>query len=203
MTAADTTVVHLVRHGEVYNPRKILYGRMPGYHLSSRGRSMAAATAKFFTGRDVAYLAASPLERAQETAEPIAAVTGCEVRTCEEIVEAGNTFEGLRTKGWRSQLFNPIRWRYMTNPAKPSWGEPYEEIWARMQVALQRARAQAAGREAVLVSHQLPIVMVQRAVQGKPLRHMSRECDLASVTSLVFGGDDVIDWTYSTPAAHI
>ena len=35
------TTVHLVRHGEVYNPKKILYGRMPGYHLSSRGNSMA------------------------------------------------------------------------------------------------------------------------------------------------------------------
>lgn len=203
MTAVDTTIVHLVRHGEVYNPRKILYGRMPGYHLSSRGRSMAAVTAEFFAGRDVAYLAASPLERAQETAEPIAAVTGCQVQTCEEIIEAGNTFEGLRTKGWRSQLFNPIRWRYMTNPAKPSWGEPYEEILTRMQVALRHARSEAEGREAVLVSHQLPIVMVQRAVQHKPLRHMRRECDLASVTSLVFAGEDVIDWTYSTPAAHI
>lgn len=44
----STTIVHLVRHGEVYNPDKILYGLMPGYHLSSRGHSMAAAAAKAF-----------------------------------------------------------------------------------------------------------------------------------------------------------
>ena len=55
------TIVHLVRHGEVFNPGKILYGRIPGYHLSSRGHSMAARTAKSFEGHDVAYLAASPL----------------------------------------------------------------------------------------------------------------------------------------------
>lgn len=197
------TTVHLVRHGEVYNPKKILYGRMPGYHLSSRGNSMAVATSKFFRGRDVTYLAASPLERAQETARPIAEVTGCEVQTREDILEAGNTFEGLRTKGWRSQLINPVRWRHMTNPLEPSWGEPYQEIFQRMWGAVENARDTAEGHEAVLVSHQLPIVMVQRHVQGKPLAHASRNCDLASVTSLVFDGGDVVDWSYHTPAQHI
>ena len=197
------TTVHLVRHGEVYNPKKILYGRMPGYHLSSRGNSMAVATSTFFRGRDVTYLAASPLERAQETARPIAEVTGCEVHTREDILEAGNTFEGLRTKGWRTQLINPIRWRHMTNPLEPSWGEPYQEILERMWGAVEDAREKAEGHEAVLVSHQLPIVMVQRHVQGKPLAHASRNCDLASVTSLVFDGGSVVDWSYHTPAQHI
>ena len=197
------TTVYLVRHGEVYNPKKVLYGRMPGYHLSSRGRSMAAVTSQFFEGRDVTYLAASPLERAQETAEPIAEVTGCEVHTRTDIIEAGNTFEGLRTKGWRSQLVNPIRWRHMTNPLEPSWGESYEAIRAGMCDAVDSARAEAEGHEAVLVSHQLPIVMVQRYVQGKRLAHASRECDLASVTSLVFDGDVVVDWSYDTPAERI
>ncbi|WKD56791.1 Phosphoserine phosphatase 1 [Corynebacterium capitovis DSM 44611] len=197
------TTVHLVRHGEVYNPQKILYGKMPGYHLSSRGRSMAAATSQFFRGRDVTYLAASPLERAQETAQPIAEVTGLEVGTREGIVEAGNTFEGLRTKGWRSQLINPIRWRHMTNPARPSWGESYRDILERMWREVEGARDEAEGHEAVLVSHQLPIVTVQRFVQGKPLAHMSRECDLASVTSVVFNGGDVVDWSYSQPAKDI
>ena len=197
------TTVHLVRHGEVYNPKKILYGRMPGYHLSSRGNSMAVATSKFFRGRDVTYLAASPLERAQETARPIAEVTGCEVQTREDILEAGNTFEGLRTKGWRSQLINPVRWRHMTNPFKPSWGESYDAILERMWDAVIDARDIAEGHEAVMVSHQLPIVMVQRQVQGKTLAHMSRQCDLASVTSLVFEGGRVVDWAYNTPAQEI
>lgn len=199
------TTVHLVRHGEVYNPKKVLYGRMPGYHLSSRGRSMAAVTSQFFEVRDVTYLAASPLERAQETAEPIAEVTGCEVHTRTDIIEAGNTFEGLRTKGCRSQLLNPIRWRHMTNPLEPSWGESYEAIRARMCDAVDSARAEAEGHEAVLVSHQLPIVMVQRTVLGKRLAHApwDRECDLASVTSLVYRDRDIVDIFYSSPAQDI
>ncbi|AKK10280.1 histidine phosphatase family protein [Corynebacterium uterequi] len=200
-----TTIVHLVRHGEVYNPENILYGRMPGYHLSSRGRSQAARTAKSFAGHDVAALFASPLLRTQETAEPIAEVTGLTPQLREEVIEAGNRFEGLRTKGWRSQLWNPVRWPLMVNPTQPSWGEPYQDILTRMNVAIDAARDAARGHEAIIVSHQLPIVMVQRAAVGKSLTHnpATRRCDLASVTSLVFADDELIDTVYSTPAKDI
>ena len=197
------TVVHLVRHGEVHNPGKILYGRLPDFHLSARGRSMAARTATSFTGRDMTYLAASPLERVQETAAPIAEVTGLDIRTDPDLIEAGNIFEGLRTKGFPSQLMNPIRWRHMTNPLQPSWGELYTEILERMQRAIATARTEARGHEAVLVSHQLPIVMVQRWADDKRLAHMSRNCDLASVTSLTFDGDTLTGWTYDEPARDI
>ncbi|WIM68029.1 histidine phosphatase family protein [Corynebacterium breve] len=200
-----TTIVHLVRHGEVHNPGKILYGRIPGYHLSSRGQSMAAAAAQSFERHDVTYLAASPLERAQETARPFSQVTSLPIQTDEDLIESGNTFEGLRTKGWRSQLWNPIRWRHMTNPTVPSWGEPYEEILARMMDAIERARIAAEGHEAILVSHQLPIVMVQRAVADKPLPHnpLDRQCDLTSVTSLLFRDGTLTESFYSTPARDI
>ncbi|MDR7328442.1 histidine phosphatase family protein [Corynebacterium guangdongense] len=201
----STTIVHLVRHGEVHNPGQILYGRLPEYHLSSRGRSQAARTAAAFTGHDVTYLAASPLTRAQETAEPFAEVTGLQVETDEDLIESWNHYEGLRTKGWRSQLWNPIRWQLMTNPNLPSWGEPYEEILARMRDAIARARAQAEGHEAILVSHQLPIVIVQRAVREMRLPHspLDRQCDLASVSSLIFQDDTLTEIKYSEPAKDL
>lgn len=141
------TIVHLVRHGEVYNPMKLLYGRMPGFHLSARGRSMAAVTAQFFADRDVTYLASSPLQRAQETAAPIAEVTGCEVDTLDDVIESLNTFEGLRTKGWRSQLWYPPRWRHMVNPLEPSWGSPTRRSWSACCAVLStRALKQKATR---------------------------------------------------------
>lgn len=199
------TVVHLVRHGEVHNPRKLLYGRLPDFHLSSRGKSMAARTATSFKGKDVTYLAASPLERAQETAQPIAEVLGMGIHTDDDLIESDNVFEGLRTKGFRSQLRNPIRWRHLTNPLKPSWGEPYEDILERMERAVATARTHAEGHEAVLVSHQLPIVMIQRSIDGKRLAHSpgNRNCELASVTSLYFEGDTLKRWTYNEPARGI
>ncbi|MCG7461946.1 histidine phosphatase family protein [Corynebacterium tuberculostearicum] len=199
------TIVHLVRHGEVHNPEKILYGRIPGYHLSSRGHSMAARTAESFRDHDVTYLAASPLQRAQETARPIAQVTGLDVDVDKTLIESGNRFEGLRTKGLRSALWNPRRWPLLVNPLEPSWGEPYEQIAERMLGSIERARTAAAGHEAILVSHQLPIVMVQRTVLGQRLPHApwNRECDLATVTSLLFDDNQVTDIFYSSPAQEI
>ena len=74
-----------------------------------------------------------------------------------------------------------------------------------MRAALERARERAEGHEGVLVSHQLPIVTVQRSVRGLPLPHSPwrRECDLASVSSLIFQGEEITDIYYSTPAREI
>ncbi|MDY5839637.1 MAG: histidine phosphatase family protein [Corynebacterium camporealensis] len=201
----STTIVHLVRHGEVHNPERILYGRIPGYHLSSRGHSMAARTAEEFRGHDVTYLAASPLQRTQETAQPFSKVIGLDVAVDKTLIESGNRFEGLRVKGWRSQLWHPQRWPLLRNPLRPSWGEPFEDIADRMMNAVERARQEAEGHEAILVSHQLPIVMVQRSVMGLRLPHApwNRECDLASVTSLVFQDQGITDIYYSAPAKEI
>ncbi|MCF4005829.1 histidine phosphatase family protein [Corynebacterium uropygiale] len=201
----STTLVHLVRHGEVFNPDRILYGRLPGYHLSSRGQSQAARTAESFRGHDVTYLTASPLERTQETATPICTVTGLGLTLDGGVIEAGNAYQGLRVRGWRSQLWHPRHWRLMTNPTIPSWGEPYTDIAHRMMDAIERARVAAEGHEAIIVSHQLPIVCVQRTVRGQRLAHnpTARECDLASVTSLLFKGTEIVDLMYSEPAQEI
>ncbi len=201
-----TTIVHLVRHGEVHNPEKILYGRLSGYHLSERGRNMAHATAAELAEHQVGYLVASPLQRAQETAQPFAARLGLEVHTDERVIEAGNELEGLHIKGVRSALWNPKLWPKLRRPSEPSWGEPYEQIRDRMWEAIDDAREAARGAEAVIVSHQLPIVMIQRDTQHKPLAHnpAARQCELASVTSLVFDEDgDLMDVVYSEPASAI
>ena len=91
----------------------------------------------------------------------------------------------------------------MVNPLEPSWGEAYVDIAERMMDAVHATRRRAEGHEAILVSHQLPIVMVQRHVMGLPLAHASRQCELASVTSLVFDGKEITDIFYTTPAKDI
>ena len=83
-----------MRHGEVYNPEKILYGRLPDYHLSDTGRAQAQAVADWLADRDIVYVVASPLERAQETATPIAAGHGLPINTDDELIESANVFEG-------------------------------------------------------------------------------------------------------------
>jgi broad specificity phosphatase PhoE len=197
---AETTVVHLLRHGEVSNPNGVLYGRLPGYHLSANGRLMAAAAADFFAERPVAALFASPLERAQETARPVAERLGLEIVTDERLIESVNVFEGKTVTLARLAL-NPANWRYLWNPFRPSWGEPYPQVVTRMRQVIDRAREAAPGQEAVCVSHQLPIWISRLAAEHKHLWHNpnNRQCALGSVTSFTFDGDELAGVSYAVP----
>ncbi|MGB5951281.1 MAG: histidine phosphatase family protein [Ornithinimicrobium sp.] len=203
-SGAATTVVHIVRHGEVFNPDGVLYGRLPEFHLSELGREMAEVTADYLADHDVRYIAASPLERAQETAEPIVAWHEVELVTDRQLIEAENHFEGT-TVASGGVLHRPQHWRYLINPFQPSWGEPYRQIATRMLAALSAARRGARGGEAVLVSHQLPVWTVRQRLEGKRLWHdpRQRECTLASVTSVRYVGDDPVEVMYAEPAGHL
>jgi broad specificity phosphatase PhoE len=199
--------VHLLRHGEVYNPDNVLYGRLPGFRLSDLGVAQAKLAAEFLAARPVGYLVASPLERAQQTAAPIAAATGLSVATDDDLIEADNFLQGRNVAGGKGLFSDPSNWKYFRNPLRPSWGEPYEQVADRMFQAVHAARAQIAGtgKEAVCVSHQLPIVTTRRRAEGQRLFHdpRKRQCNLASVTSLTFDGDTVVRVDYAEPAASL
>jgi broad specificity phosphatase PhoE len=199
------TIVHFVRHGEVFNPDRILYGRLPGYHLSELGVQMAKAAAESLAGRDVTLLAASPLERAQESAQPFAEQFGLPVQTDQRLIESGNVFEGKRVSVTDGVLRDPRNWWALRNPVVPSWGEPYRLVVARMVEALGSARLRATGHQAVCVSHQLPIWTLRRFLERHQLWHdpRRRECALASVTSFHFDDEQLSGIEYTDPAAHL
>jgi broad specificity phosphatase PhoE len=205
MSEPTRTTVHVLRHGEVHNPNKILYGRLPGFHLSELGVQMAKAAAEALAARDVTYVVASPLERAQETAAPIAAEFKLEVSTDIRLIESANFFEGKRVSVGDGALTNPRNWWVLRDPVTPSWGEPYLQIAQRMFAAVQAARVAAEGHEAVCISHQLPIWTLRRYVEKKRLWHdpRRRQCGLASLTSIRFEGSTVVGVDYSEPAAHL
>src|ERR1700734_408377 len=197
---AEITVVHLLRHGEVHNPGHVLYGRLPGYPLSANGRMMAAAAADYFDGRPVAAVFASPLERAQETAQPVAARLGLQIITDQRLIESGNVLEG-KSVSLASLAANPKNWKYLWNPFLPSWGEPYTKVVARVRLVVDRAREAARGQEAVCVSHQLPIWVSRLSAEHRRLWHNpnTRQCALGSVTSLAFDGDELTGVSYAVP----
>ena len=201
----ELTVVHLMRHGEVHNPEGVLYGRAPGYHLSELGRRMAERVAEHLADRDVAYVVASPLERAQETATPIAKAHGLDLGTDPRLIEAANVFEGKTFGVGDGALRKPANWKYLTNPFRPSWGEPYVDQVVRMTAALAAARDRARGREAVAVSHQLPIWVVRSWAERRRLWHdpRRRQCTLASVTSFTYRGDEIVSVGYAEPAIDL
>ncbi len=156
MPAPAHTRVHLLRHGEVFNPDTILYGRLPGFLLSELGHRMAALVAESLTDHDITHLVASPLERAQQTAQPLVEQTGLELVIDERVIEAENRFEGRAVAGGQN-LLRLANLPLAINPFRPSWGEAYTSIRDRMIPAVQAARDAAHGHEAVIVSHQLPI----------------------------------------------
>jgi broad specificity phosphatase PhoE len=196
------TTVHLLRHGEVHNPEHVLYGRLPGYRLSERGERQAKTVAAALVDEDITALLASPLERAQQTAAPIAESHRLEIITEPNLIEAANQFEGQRVAVGDGALRHPAAWPKLWNPFRPSWGEPYVEIAARMRAAVHRARELAAGHTAVCVSHQLPIWTARRSFEGKRMWHdpRQRQCGLASLTSLIFEDDRLVELRYREPA---
>lgn len=195
------TIVHFLRHGEVFNPDKILYGRLPGFKLSELGTQQALTVAESLAKADVTHVVASPLQRAQETAAPIAAAHRVDIATDEQLIESSNRFEGLKVSVGDGALRDPRHWPKLINPLRPSWGEAYLDVARRMLGAAYRARAAAEGHEAVCVSHQLPIWTLRRFVEGKRLWHdpRRRECSLASLTSVVFDNDTIVDIGYREP----
>ena len=201
-----SSTVHVIRHGEVENPQKILSGRQPGWTLSQRGHQMAEVLGEWSKAIDLGALHVSPLQRAQETAAPIARAHSIAIHTDERLIEAANIFEGKPFGIGDGVLKHPSAWRYLYNPFKPSWGEPYEEQIARMLAAIFDANKAAQGRDAIVVSHQLPIWILRSAVEGRRLIHdpRKRECSLASVTSFHFDSEGLIENTsYSEPAKHL
>jgi broad specificity phosphatase PhoE len=198
------TTVHLVRHGEVYNPDGVLYGRIPGFRLSEAGEAMAVLAAKWLVGHDVTVVRSSPLERAVQTIAPIAAEFGLEPTTDDRLIESENFFEGKTFGVGDGSLRQPAVWRKLWNPFRPSWGEPYEQVAARMLAAVADARDAASGHEAVLVSHQLPIEVARRKAEGAHLFHRPdrRKCALASITSMVYDGDRLMRIDYAEPAGE-
>jgi broad specificity phosphatase PhoE len=203
-------LIHLVRHGEVFNPSGVLYGRLPEFPLSERGQRMAQLAADSLAGRPIVSVTASPLTRTRESAQPWLDLFGVELGIDERLIEPPNAFEGTNVR--RALKRNPLLLRRLWNPWKPSWGEPFVSIAARMMAAVADIHASVDSGEVVLVSHQLPIWMVARTVQGKPLatdpRH--RRCTLSSITTLAWdpaaGADSVCAFAevdYQEPAAAL
>jgi broad specificity phosphatase PhoE len=199
------TVVHLLRHGEVFNPTGILYGRMPGFSLSELGRQMAQRVADTIADRDIVRVVASPLERAQQTAAPLASALELEIVSEPRVIESSSVFEGQRFGVGQGVLRKPSSWRYLWNPLRPSWGEPYKQIVGRMTAAVEDARDAALGHETVVVSHQLPIWITRLHLEHRPFVHdpRKRECTLCSLTTLEYDDERLVSLTYSEPAGDL
>ena len=196
-----TGTIHLVRHGQVENPKGVIYGRLPGYNLSERGRRQAEEAGLHLSSADVGALWASPLERAQETAAAISEHHEVEIVTDDRLIESDTTLEGVGLT-LRSLIRSPRHWWQFRNPWKPSWGEAFTEIRARMASALAEAVVAAAGREVVVVSHQTPVLVARLALarRSTPPWIAGLPCQTGSVTTMVLEAGRVVKASYFVPS---
>jgi broad specificity phosphatase PhoE len=194
---SPTGTIHLVRHGEVENPKGVIYGRLPGYNLSERGERQARAAGEHLKDARLGALWASPLERAQETAEAIGEHHEIEITTDERLIESDSTLEGVSRTLW-GVIRNPLRWWHLRNPLAPSWGESFSDIRLRMVSAIGAALEVADGKELVVVSHQTPVIVARLALtQSRRPPWLDRlPCETGSVTSLVLEEGKVLTANY-------
>ena len=197
------TLVHLVRHAEVHNPENVWYGRLEGFRLSERGLRQAEALSQYFLGRDVAALYCSPLQRAQETARPIAAALNLEIQIEDALIESETKLQG---RPGDMRLFrNPFNARHFINPFRPSWGESYASISDRIVGTIHRLREQHEGQEVIAISHMTPVLIGRLRVEGdpRPPWRAGLPCRRASVTTLIFDGAEYVSTDYEPVGSSI
>ena len=206
------TTIHFVRHGEVENPNHVLYERLPGFHLSNRGLKMARATAKYIATvpqmRGISAIYSSPLERTQETAQQIAnALQISPIILDNRLIEAENNFRGKRIGYGEGALWKNNNWKLVSNLWKPSWGESYKSIAARVGDFAREQVKNHPGEQIVAVTHESPIWSYRHLLETGHAEHnmLLRKTALASITSITYDctNMNVLSITYVDPAARV
>jgi len=170
------SVLHLIRHGQVENPQKIVYGRQRGWRLSDRGRAEAEAVARHLGGRPIARVYTSPLERAMQTATVIAGTCGGEVEPRDDLLEA------LLCAPWEGRPWREVKrersgeWaRYLFRPLEVGGvAEDLRALATRMESALRAIAAAHPDQQVVAVSHGDPLKAGILALTGGDLRELHR-----------------------------
>jgi probable phosphomutase (TIGR03848 family) len=189
------TLVLFVRHGQTPTTGKVLPGRAAGLHLSDKGQQQAERAAERIAAlqterRRIAAVYASPLERTQETAKPIARALGLRVRRNQGLLEAdfgawtGAELKRLYKKPeWRTVQRNPSGFRF-------PGGESFTEMQARICGAVDRLRAAHPGQTVVAVSHADPIKAAVAHAMGTHLDLFQRiVVSPCSVSAVLYGVD--------------
>ena len=189
---APATTILLVRHGQTPSTGKVLPGRAPGLHLADAGHEQAArAAARIAELKQVDALYTSPLERARETAAPIATATGVRAKVDRGLLECdfgewtGASLKTLmRRPEWTTVQRSPSTFRF-------PGGESFTEMQHRIVTTLDRLRAAHPGGTVVCVSHADPIKAAVAHALGSHLDQFQRivvgTCSISAVAWSPFG----------------
>lgn len=163
--SAGKTTIYLVRHGDVHNPDKIFYERIPGFQLSELGRQQAQALSEFLAKKNITHIYSSPLERTRETTSYIAAHhSQASIVYDERLLEVSSVKRGKKINDLALE-----RWNFYKPEYTRLGGEKLSDIWRRMQHFFIETVKKHAGQEIVVVSHGDPIMVSMIKHKGKRL----------------------------------
>lgn len=160
-----TTNIYLIRHGEVHNPKKIVYGRLPRFGLSKKGRSEIDKTAEFLKNKNISAIYSSPLLRARQTACIIQDKLNLpKIYILKDLLEAKTSIEG--------KLHADLDLVNLDYFSKPTWQEnddTIEQIAGRMIKSFKKFLGRHKGQAIVVVSHGDPIMLLKAYLNKMPL----------------------------------
>jgi broad specificity phosphatase PhoE len=198
LAASLPTVVLVVRHAEVHNPRDILYGRLPRFRLSDRGRAQALETARFLASRPVSAIYSSPLLRARQTADILTTYhPHLAVRLSSALLEVRTAYQGSP-----NSIIKPGFSFY--HPKKDAADESMEDVFSRMLRFLQSLVRRHTGQTVVAVTHADPIAVMRAGLQERPFTseglHSVVYPARSSVTQVMIEPEGILGLSYFNPA---
>jgi len=187
VSATGMTTILIVRHTEVHNPQRVLYGRLPAYTLSEYGLKQAERVAEFLADRPLSFVYSSPLERARQTAGLIA----------DRHPAAGRIVTGLLNEigtSWQGTPFSQFTPGFSAyEHRRHDDDETIGDVQRRMTAFVARARARHPGATIVGVSHGDPITILRIALSGREVTVAATKggdyAGLGSITEITFAPD--------------
>lgn len=159
------TRIFFVRHGEVINPDKICYGRLPGFPLSPLGEKEIANTAQLLLSNSISVIYASPILRTKQTAEIIGNVLNLPIQYSNDLLEVNTPMEGKPIAYIHS---NTVKYDIFASDENKT-GETIQDVALRMQKFINEMRKNYAGKNIVAVTHGDPIMIAKTITTGLPL----------------------------------
>lgn len=197
--------IYLVRHGEVKNPKKIIYGYLP-LPLSKKGEAQSKKAGRFLKDKNISFIFSSPQKRTQQTAKIISQVISkgkIKVKTEKDLRETGF---GAFMKGmtaFAAAKKYPKIWRlYWHEPAKVKTGESFVKLADRMLGVIEKYIGKYPGKNLIFVSHRDPISAVLLKLSKRSFNDLHRAkaiCDTGSICELAVIGKKIINRTYLAP----
>lgn len=159
-----SSVIHFMRHGEVDNPKQVLYARLPGFGITPAARNLVADRVAEFLPQHIAYIYSSPLLRTRQTAAVLARGLAVKVRYSSRLIEIGSIYAGVSLE----EYYRSIQYRMYEQESIDRGHETIESVRKRMLLFVHTLLRQHQGETGIVISHADPILILKTAMMNIP-----------------------------------